>query len=286
MSVFNNMKHLTRGLRGSVPTKLKRATVERLIKSRLLSYHAFTGIAPSRNDDTFIVSFPRSGNTLIRFLIANMLSPNEPITLANVDEFIPVLPNRARTSSGVRQGDWPRMFKTHDPYFHCFPKSIYIVRDGRDSLVSYFHRQTQQGLFKGSFSDYLAHDGHTVTDTTPWADHVAQALAHHKLHPARVLLIRFEDMIADLGSTARRINDFCGLNVSEADIARAVDACAFQNLQQGEALVADGTKPTMFRRGQAGGWVDTFSPAEAQAFWARHGDLLKTLGYGEHATLG
>lgn len=286
MSVFNTMKRLTRDVRAGVPTRLKRATVERLIKSRLLSYQRFTGIAPSRDDDTFIVSFPRSGNTLIRFLIANMLSPDEPITLDNVDEFIPVLPNRAHTASGVRQGDWPRMFKTHDPYFHCFPKSIYIVRDGRDSLVSYFHRQTQQGLFKGSFSDYLAQDGHTVTDSTSWADHVAQALAHQARHPARVLLIRYEDMIADLRGTASRINAFCGLNVSEAAIARAVDACAFQNLQKGEALVANSAKPTMFRRGQAGAWVDTFSPAEAQAFWDRHGDLLKALGYREHATLG
>jgi hypothetical protein len=33
-------------------------------------------------DDTFIVSYPRSGNTWTRFWIANLLHPEEPVTRA------------------------------------------------------------------------------------------------------------------------------------------------------------------------------------------------------------
>ncbi len=38
-----------------------------------------------RPDDTFIVSYPRSGNTWTRFLIANLLHPQEPVTFANIE---------------------------------------------------------------------------------------------------------------------------------------------------------------------------------------------------------
>ena len=41
------------------------------------------------DDDTFIVSFPKSGNTWTRFLIANLLHPEEPANFDNIDQLIP-----------------------------------------------------------------------------------------------------------------------------------------------------------------------------------------------------
>ncbi len=41
------------------------------------------------DDDTFIVSFPKSGNTWTRFLIANLLHPEEPANFGNIDRLIP-----------------------------------------------------------------------------------------------------------------------------------------------------------------------------------------------------
>ena len=36
-------------------------------------------------DDTFLVSYPRSGNTWTRFLIANLLHPEVEVGFANID---------------------------------------------------------------------------------------------------------------------------------------------------------------------------------------------------------
>ena len=59
--------------------------------------------APGRNlavfpDDTFLVSYPKSGNTWARFLIANLIHPGEKIDFSNVNRIIPgpeVTRNRA-----------------------------------------------------------------------------------------------------------------------------------------------------------------------------------------------
>jgi len=40
-------------------------------------------------DDTFLVSYPRSGNTWTRFLIANLLFQDQEVSFMNIDYLIP-----------------------------------------------------------------------------------------------------------------------------------------------------------------------------------------------------
>ena len=40
-------------------------------------------------DDIFIVSYPKSGNTWLRFLVANIVFPDREINLSNIESTIP-----------------------------------------------------------------------------------------------------------------------------------------------------------------------------------------------------
>src|SRR5580693_4534967 len=99
-------------------------------------------------DDTFVVSYPRSGNTWTRFLIANLVYPAETISFANIEQLIP--DTSSQSNLALKRTPRPRIIKTHQYFDHRYPKVIYIVRDPRDVVLSYYdfqrkYRQIQDG---------------------------------------------------------------------------------------------------------------------------------------------
>src|SRR5215469_6269647 len=87
-------------------------------------------------DDTFIVSYPRSGNTWTRFLIANLLHPEQPASFANIERLIPDC--EAQSSRYMKRASRPRIIKSHEYFDPRYKKVIYIVRDPRDVALSYY----------------------------------------------------------------------------------------------------------------------------------------------------
>src|SRR5450755_2504536 len=88
-------------------------------------------------DDVFLVSYPRSGNTWTRFLIANLLYPDQRVTFANIERLIP---DAEALSSRYKKGiPSPRVIKSHQYFDHRYGKVLYIARDPRDMLLSYYH---------------------------------------------------------------------------------------------------------------------------------------------------
>src|SRR5438552_10132696 len=87
---------------------------------------------PGRNlrvypDDTFIVSYPKSGNTWTRFLVANLVHPQEPMTLVMADRMIPLVDGHSRKH--FKRMSRPRIIKSHYPFDPNYKRVVYVVRD-------------------------------------------------------------------------------------------------------------------------------------------------------------
>jgi hypothetical protein len=85
-------------------------------------------------DDVFVVSYPRSGNTWTRFLIANLIYQDDPVTFANVEQRIPDIYTSSKRH--LKKLPRPRMIKTHEYFDPRYKKVVYIVRDPRDVALS------------------------------------------------------------------------------------------------------------------------------------------------------
>ncbi len=87
-------------------------------------------------DDVFLVSFPKSGNTWARFLLANLTRPEQPATFANIHLLIP--DPSWTTKKELDRLPRPRIIKSHECFDPRYRRVIYIVRDPRDVAVSQY----------------------------------------------------------------------------------------------------------------------------------------------------
>src|SRR5437588_13041373 len=79
--------------------------------------------------DVFLVSYPRSGNTWLRFLLANALRPAQVATFADVGAVVPDIydgPDR-----DLLRRPAPRVLKSHEPFDERYRRVLYLVRHPR-----------------------------------------------------------------------------------------------------------------------------------------------------------
>lgn len=245
-------------------------------------------------DDTFLVSFPRSGNTWTRFLVCNLINPDDPVNFAELERRIPEIyyvPDRK-----LRAFPRPRVIKSHECFDPRYKRIIYIVRDPRDVLISYYEFQLKRRVITDacSLEEFLPHFMESAIEpkTGSWRDHVASWMATRG-GQQNFLLLRYEEMLANTQREATKIASFLGLDTNPERIARAVDlssADRMRKLEKEQAGQWSATRKTrqdkpFVRKAAAGGWKSTLSDrcvAQIEAAW---GDVMRSVGY-ELATTG
>jgi hypothetical protein len=234
-----------------------------------------------------IVSYPRSGNTWTRFLLANLLGSSEPVTFATLDTKVPDI-YKTRRSQLVRFPR-PRFLKSHEYFDPRYPKVIYIVRDPRDVALSYYYFQVKKGRIEDGYSmdHYVSRFvAGEVDEYGSWAEHVASWLATRQGTPS-FLLLRYEDIKTDPRQELARIAGFLQVSRSSEHIARAVELSSAQRTQELEkreqgvwAETRRSRKDIPFvRNASSGEWKSAFSPGAAAKIETAWGFLMSLLGY-------
>jgi hypothetical protein len=173
-----------------------------------------------------------------------------------------------------------RYIKTHHPCYDLYPKTVYVYRDGRDALVSYYHYATGKKVFGGSFGDFIFSP--FVEQFSSWKEHVTGALDFASEHPDRVLVLQYEEMLRQPLACAARVTAFLEMECDERAIAKAAEKSSFDQLKRveqtwgGENLI----KPlTFFRSGKSGQWQEYFTPEVYDRYVQESGATLLRLGY-------
>src|SRR5438105_1388727 len=230
-----------------------------------------------RPDDVFIGSYPRSGNTWVRFLLANLLAPDEKITFRNIETYVPSIYKSADT---LDAHEGRRYIKSHNPCYELYPKLIYIYRDARDALVSYYYYATGKSVFSGSFEEFTFSP--FVEQFGSWKEHVTSAHNFASQYPDRMLMLRYEEMLTNTLPPLTRVSAFLGLSCDAQAIAEAAEKSSFEHLQKiekksgGETL---GKRFTFFRSGKSNQWQQHFNPELYRRFLRENGETLLRLGY-------
>ena len=238
-------------------------------------------------DDTFLVSYPKSGNTWVRFLLANLIHPNETVGFANINRLLPapgVLSKRF-----LKSLPRPRILKSHEPFDARFRKVIYLVRDPRDVAVSEYHFDLKKRYIAADMTleqfikPFLAGE---TSSYGSWWEHVASWVGTRYGNP-RFLLARYEDLLADPISETAKIAEFLGIHADTERIKSAVERSSADRMRKLEKEDADkwtGTKNTrqeipFVRSAKSGGWKESLPPHSVEEIEVAWSPLMNFLGY-------
>lgn len=180
---------------------------------------------PSNEDlllptDVFLVSYPRSGNTWCRTILAHLLYPDfELQKLAEVNDYIPGIhrpfPQNVPFST-------PRVIKTHQRFYRRFRnddpalyrKSIYVVRNVFDVVKSYYHYQKERkGIGEKSLDTFAREMAFGIYVHGSWQEHVLGWYGASQFY-GEVLFVRYEDLLQDTVVEIERMAQFLGVEQS------------------------------------------------------------------------
>ena len=245
-------------------------------------------------DDVFLVSYPRSGNTWTRFLIASLIYQDAPITFANIESRIPEI--YFNPDHRMRRLPRPRILKSHECFQPHYRRVIYIVRDPRDVAVSFYHHNVKAGNIADNYpmEDYIPRFINAEFDTQwgSWADHVQSWMLLRQNHPD-FLFLRYEDMKRDTMTELERIARFlheCSfppIDASPEKLQRAIDLSspermrALEKEQSANWVLTRSTRPDkpFVRTAKAGGWKSALSSASVASIHDAWGRVMTMLGY-------
>ncbi len=253
---------------------------------------------PSRSllilpDDIFLVSFPKSGNTWTRFLLANLRFPEQPATFENINRLIP-------DPEGTAKRDFdrmtrPRIIKSHECFDPRYPLVVYIVRDPRDVVVSqyHYHRKLRKLDDDSPIEKFVTR--FMAGETCPhgsWGQNVATWLYTSEGSP-RFLLLRYEDLVADTARELTKVVEFLHLVASPELIAQAVERSSADSMRKLEKkqpdkneLMKGSRKDLSFvRAAGSGGWRNDLPAPMAARIEAAWGPLMQRLGYELSSTV-
>jgi Sulfotransferase domain len=218
----------------------------------------------------WLASYPRSGNTLLRIVLRNVfdltstsLYPGEIVgfdKFANVSAIVGHYEEPAGIDQPQHRSELPeqglQLVKTHGYPTDDHP-AIYVVRDGRMAIISYFHFLTALARVETTIGDIIA--GRLWPGS--WSAHYRQWKPCER---GNTLFLRFEELRDENSKACQKIGEFL-----KREPIRPLNI-SFSNLQR--------LNPEFFRTADDNKSLSEMRP-HMDAFLEHHGAVMRELGY-------
>jgi hypothetical protein len=159
-------------------------------------------------------------------------------------------------------------------------RMIVIVRDPRDVVASRKDARREGGWTEKTREKLGKERGASVIAKKPLAfvekmaneyvRSVGRAKEAYDAHEGRKVLIKYEDLRADTLNVVKHIHSQLGIVVNEAELARVVEAHAWENVPEEEK-----GEGKFRRKAQPGSWREDLTPEQAKAVEDVTAPLLK-----------
>jgi estrone sulfotransferase len=195
------------------------------------------GLRGLRRSDVILTSFPKSGNTWVRFFLchlADAMEGREEFT--GFDRLDRVMPEFGISDLRVphRHAQLPRFVKTHGPHLPVFRglRAVLVVRDPRDAMLSLHHYEMHRlkPRVPADLSELVRHPRYGFA---AWFRHTRGWLR------AADVVMRYEDLRRDDVAEFTRMLNALQLDVDAGLIAAAANRSKFEKVREAEQAERD-----------------------------------------------
>jgi len=248
-----------------------------------------------RPTDVFLVGHPKSGNTLMAYMFAIVAFEDfeNKINLANIDKYVPGIHAEDIAIGRHPKLSEPRIFRNEVPiYQELYPKTIYLLRDPRSVLVSYYHmyctifNDTKTTL--ESFVEEYLRNGNIQRyepQIERW-DRQVLAWANRAEHDDRVLIVKYEDLVKKKPEVLKQTLAFAGIHCTNELFDHALQRSSFEAMRKTEEEFGEENYPgemakrgRFIRKGKTEGWNEELSRDSVMAIQSEFSEAMKRVGY-------
>lgn len=235
------------------------------------------------DENTYVLaSYPKSGNTWVRFIFANLMYPALEINLGNIENLVPS--TYAVTGGKLKKivkrnykKNLKTIVKTHSslkaPYLNT--KTVYLIRDPRDVCISFYHHKKRSNknnnlTFKTFFFDFT-YNFHP--EFGRWDMNVSSYINYNE-----VLTIKYEDLKQNTYTTVKKMVDYFGFIYTKNEILNAINKSSFESLQKMEKQNLENKQP-FFRSGKSKQFLKNMTHSQISKIETSFEQTMKNVQY-------
>jgi hypothetical protein len=182
-----------------------------------------------KETDIYVVSFPRSGTTLMQMILYQMTTDGN-MSFNHIYDVSPwcrfsAFFNRDMPSVGER-----RIIKSHDSYSMLAHvkkgKFIFMIRDCLDAISSVYQQALDYVNPSADFNEL------SRRNIERWFEFNNEWITNKNGHD--ILYVHYEDLITDKESTVRNISKFIEVEIDESVLQRILDRTSMEFMKKRE----------------------------------------------------
>ncbi len=186
-----------------------------------------------RQDDLYLVEYPKSGITWLSFILANIIqlkaNPAVEVSFFNFTQIIADI-NYSKYPRSMNNPFGSRIIKSHAKYNPFYTHVILLVRNPFNVMLSYYNFQSKLGSNDMEFKKFIENKKYGIDG---WLKHTESWLKMN-VGGHRFCMIRYEDLINNTFETVNRLINLLGWQVDDNIISKAINQSSLKAMRKAE----------------------------------------------------
>jgi hypothetical protein len=185
-----------------------------------------------KHNDAYLVSYPKSGNTWVSFLIANVIKEYLHLPLKinfnTVRDIIPDIHMTRNVSDPNYIRPFNRIIKSHCSYNPLYNTIFLIIRKPSDLIVSYYYYLKNRGYIDKNLNEFVFDNRYGLKK---WKNHTLSWLDNCKTSQ-RLFLIRYEKLKSQPQKILKDIFRVMGFEITRKVINKSIKNSSLENMKK------------------------------------------------------